>query len=87
MRRVFGLFVLLGILTLAARPTDSHATTGQIVLNAGDLQIQATVPGTPDVHIDVHIETGMPVCGIGFELAFLMPPLMWAYGRRRRLIH
>ncbi len=26
-------------------------------------------------------------CGIGFELALLVPPLMWAYGRRRRPIH
>ena len=83
MQRVFGLFFLLGILTLAARPTDSHATTGQIALEYGSTRIQATAPNTPDVHV----EQGMPVCGIGFELAFLMPPLMWVYSRRRRPIH
>jgi len=26
-------------------------------------------------------------CGIGFELVFLLPPLMWAHGRRRRMTH
>jgi hypothetical protein len=29
----------------------------------------------------------LTLCGIGFELALLVPPLMWAYGRRRRPIH
>ena len=26
-------------------------------------------------------------CGIGFELALLLPPMMWVRCRRRRLIH
>jgi hypothetical protein len=32
------------------------------------------------------LKTGIG-CGLGFELAFLLPPIMWVYGRRRRPIH
>ena len=58
---------------MAARPTDSHASHPEIRLLSPS--------------IVVVVPEAVPVCGIGFELAFLMPPLMWAYGRRRRLIH
>jgi len=28
----------------------------------------------------------IPACGVGFELVFLLPPVIWMHGRKRRLI-
>lgn len=63
----------------------THYTTRETGFAFGDTEgcvTAETLDGRPLESCDglriVH------ACGIGFELAFLLPPLMWLYGRRNR---
>ncbi len=67
----------------------SHYRTLETEIAFGDIQACVTgelLDGTQIDGCDA-IATDPPGCGIGFELVFLLPPMMWVYSRRRRSIH
>ncbi len=67
-----------GFLEFKARHVDLSDT-------ANPLEISVQI-GNDSGNAAARLGGPLHLCGLGFELVLLLPPLMWAYGRRRRRI-
>ncbi len=84
-------------LSPSARPGRWAASTQHKVAQGGrSLTLFSDTANPVEISVQIGDDSGSTVaglvgnlklCGLGFELALLLPPLMWAYGRRRRPSH